>query len=262
MSRGSARVRRFRRIARTGYAMNGLIHLVIGGLAIGLVFGDDSGSAVGQSGVFGALAATFIGRLILWAAVVGLGTLGAWQIVRAVDIDLPEFTRRWGQRIVEAAKGVAYLALACTALIFALGGKSSSSQTVRDLSAHLSDTAFGTVVLTAIGLAFLGTGAGFIAIGIRRGFRKIVRIPAGRWGVVILTVGATGYIAKGIAFVLVGLVSVGSTLAGRPKASFGLNGAFNVLGALPYGTAFLTVVSVGLIVYGAFLVARARLAIL
>ena len=115
--------------------------------------------------------------------------------------------------------------------------------------------------LIAIGLTFFGAGITFIVIGIRRGFRKLIRLPTGgsRW--VVLTFGVAGYIAEGIALILVGLVSVAATLGGR-TGSFGLDGALRALATLPEGSIFLAVVGFGLILYGAFLVARTKLALL
>ncbi|CAN5266811.1 DUF1206 domain-containing protein [soil metagenome] len=256
----SNRTRRFRRLARSGFAANGLLHLVIGALAISLAFGDSSERLVDQSGIFGLLAATIVGRVLLWAAVAGFGALGLWQISRGVVLEGSNFGRTWGPRIRESFKGLAYLALGGTALIFALGGSTSSSAGVRSLTSSLLGSPIGVLLLLAIGCSFFGAGVGFIAIGIRRGFRKLLRMPRGRSRLLVLILGASGYIAKGIALVLVGLVSLAATVSGVPEDSFGLDAALRALATLPFGTVFLAIVGFGLELYGVFLIARAKLA--
>lgn len=254
------RIRRFRRLARSGFAANGVIHLVIGALAISLAFGDGGDRVVDQSGIFGVLAGTIVGRVLLWAAVSGFVALGVWQISRGVVIEGPSFGRTWGPRIRESFKGIAYLALGATALVFALGGSTSSSPTVRSLTGILLSSRLGVLLLVAIGLAFFGAGVGFVVIGIRRGFRKLLRMPRGPSRVLVLVLGASGYIAKGIALMLVGLVSVAATLSGAPEETFGLDAGLRALAALPFGTVFLAIVGFGLFLYGVFLIVRARLA--
>jgi hypothetical protein len=262
LSRREARTRRFRRLARTGYAVNGLIHFLIGGIAIGLAFGVASADEADQSGVLRQLASTPGGLVLIWAGIVGLVALGLWQVTRLGRISTPNPWKRWGKRLSEAVKGIVYLGLACTALAVALGGRTSSSETIQRVSAWLLETEGGALLLAAVGLSVLGTGVGFVVIGIRRTFRKLIRVPSGGAGWIMVRLGLAGYVAKGISLALVGALFVLAALTSDAARASGLDGALRALGDLPYGPVFLVVIGLGLVQYGAFLIGRAKLALL
>ncbi|NQX10252.1 DUF1206 domain-containing protein [Microbacteriaceae bacterium VKM Ac-2855] len=259
-ARSGRRTRRFRRLARTGFAVNGLIHVLIGATAIGLAFGDDSVDEVDPSGAIARLASTPLGLTVAWAAFSGLVALGLWQLTRFVGGTVADEPITWGRRISEAGKGLASLALGGTTLVFALGGSTSSSTTIRRINTELISSPLGSWILVAVGLTVLGSGIGFVVIGIRRGFRKLVRIPLGRRGAAVLSLGAAGYLAKGVALGIVGAIFVVAAATGDARQASGLDGALRFLAVPPYGTAALVIIGIGLIGYGVFLVARAKLA--
>ncbi|MGA1835438.1 DUF1206 domain-containing protein [Herbiconiux sp. 11R-BC] len=262
-ARDVSQSRVFRGVARSGFAVNGLIHVLIGALAIGVAVGGASGSGGGeadQSGALKQLAATPGGLFVLWAAVVGLFALGVWQLVQAFVVSDPDAKKKWGRRASEAGKGVVYLAIGATALVFALGGSSNSSDSSKTLSANLLSTPGGVFLLVALGLAVLGGGIGFVVIGVRRTFRKQIRVPAGTAGRAVTVLGMVGYIAKGIALAVVGVLFVVAALTADPQKASGLDGALKALASLPFGIVVLVAVGIGLIAYGVYLGARARLA--
>src|SRR6478736_4326479 len=97
--------------ARVGYAVNGVLHIVIGIIALQLAFGS--------------MADNGFGLVMLWVAVVAWLGLALWQVTEAIS-------GGWetSDRLKAAAKAVVYLALAWTAFRFASGsGSSSKSQT-------------------------------------------------------------------------------------------------------------------------------------
>src|ERR1700738_5521341 len=70
----------FQRVARTGYVVSGLLHLIIGYLAIRISLGVGGGTA-DQSGALAALAAKRGGIVALWIVVVALVVMGLWRLV-------------------------------------------------------------------------------------------------------------------------------------------------------------------------------------
>ena len=58
----------FERFARAGYVVSGLLHIIIGYLAIRIALGSGGGSA-DQSGALAAVSAKPGGRIALWAGV-------------------------------------------------------------------------------------------------------------------------------------------------------------------------------------------------
>ena len=69
--------------ARAGYAVSGLLHLLIGWIALQVAFGTVSKSA-DQSGALSALSANGLGKLLLWVAVAGFLGLALWQVADAL----------------------------------------------------------------------------------------------------------------------------------------------------------------------------------
>lgn len=258
--RSGVRTRRFRRLARCGFAVNGVVHLLIGGLSLRVAFGDDTSQEADASGAVARLAETPAGLAVVWAALAALVALGVWQFTLGGRSALPSRARRWGRRLVESGKGFASLALAGTTLVFALGGSTSSSRTIRTVSTELLARPAGAVVLVIVGLIVLGSGIGFVAIGVRRGFRKLVRIPDGRRGVAVLVLGTAGYLAKGIALGIAGGIFVVAAITGDTRRASGLDGALRFLDVPPWGTVALVAIGAGLVMYGGFLIARAKLA--
>lgn len=240
-------------VARVGYAVNGLLHILIGAIAIEVAAG--AGKEADQSGALGALASAPGGKLLLWVVVIGLAALGIWQIVSGFA--------QWGRagKVLSAlGQGVIYIAIALTALTFALGGSKSSASSTKSFSATLLTTPGGVFLLVLIGLGIFGGGVYFIVRGITLGFLKQIRVPSGDSGKAVTTAGRVGYIAKGIAIGVVGILFVAAAFTSDATKASGLDGALKALKQLPFGPIILIVVGVGVIVYGLYCFARARLA--
>jgi len=258
--RAVIRTRRFRRLARSGYAVNGLIHLLIGAIAISVASGARTVAGANPSGALRELAASPGGGILIWAAVVGLAALGVWQLTQAGLIADENPLRKWGRRASEAGKGLAYLALGGTAVVVALGGRTSSSETIQAVSARLLESEVGVLLLAATGLGVFGGGIGFVVIGLRRSFRKFIRVPAGRAGRLLLRLGRSGYIVKGISLGIIGTLLLIAAVTSDSHQAAGLDGALRALALLPHGAVYLTIVGLGLAQYGLFLMFRVRLA--
>jgi len=230
--------------ARVGFAVNGLLHLLIGGIALGVAFGG--GGEADQGGALGELASNPVGQVVLWVIVVGLVALGVFSILTAV-VDKNE-------KLKNAGKGVAYLAVGGTALTFALGGSSDSSQTTESLSAKLLETPGGVILLVVLGLAVIAIGVYFVVKGAKKKFLDDIT-GAGRATVVT---GTIGYIAKGIAIGVVGILFVVAAFTADATKAMGLDGALKSLASLPLGVLILAAVAIGLIAFGIYSFLRAR----
>ena len=233
--------------ARVGFAVNGLLHLLIGGIALGVAFGG--GGEADQGGALGQLASNPVGQVVLWAIVVGLAALGLFSILSAVV-----GTGETKDRIKNAGKGVAYLAVGGTALTFALGGSSDSSQTTESLSAKLLETPGGVILLVVLGLGVIAIGVYFVVKGAKKKFLDDI---TGRGRATVVT-GTIGYIAKGIAIGVVGILFIVAAFTADATKATGLDGALKSLAALPLGVLVLAAVAIGLIAFGIYSFLRAR----
>jgi hypothetical protein len=248
----------FRIAARVGYVVLGLLHLLIGVIAIAIATGG--GGSADQSGALAQVASAPAGMALLWVIVVALVALAIWQVTEAVVERNPDAKKRWEYRAKFVGTAVAYAAIAGTALTVALGGRSDSSQSTRSLSASLLAAPGGVFLLVLVGLVVAVVGVAFVVRGITRAFLKNLSVPGGAAGRGIRIFGTVGYIAKGIAVGVAGILFIVAALTQDPNAASGLDGALRSLAGLPFGQLVLWLVGAGLVVYGLFCFARARYA--
>jgi hypothetical protein len=248
----------FRTIARVGYVVLGIVHIVIGFIAISVATGG-AGEA-DQGGAMEAIRNTPLGVFLLWAIAIGLAVLAVWQVAQAFLERNPDTKKKWGYRVKYIGTALAYLAIAVTALVYAVGGSSDSSESSQTLSAGLMSSGGGILLLVLIGLVIFAVGAAFVVRGFTRGFEKHLDLPAGAARKGIVTFGIVGYVAKGIAVAVTGALFVAAAITHDPQKAGGVDAALHSLAGLPAGSVILWVVGAGLIIYGVFCFARARYA--
>lgn len=236
--------------ARLGYAVNGLLHLLIAWLAVQVALGVRAAKA-DQSGALATLTDSTLGTLTLWAAVVGFALLAMWQVTEAV------IRRKRSVKLKAAGKTIVYAAIGWSALGFLRGsGSDSSTQTV-DITARLLGAPLGRVLVAVVGLAVLGVAGYHGYKGWTRRFLHDLREHPGTWAV---WSGVGGYIAKGIALAFVGALFLVAAAQGNPDKATGLDGAMRALMELPGGSVPLLIIAVGFAAYGVYSMARSRVA--
>lgn len=245
-----------RTLARLGYAADGLVHLLIGVIVLVVTFGGDGESD--QTGAFKAVAAAPLGFVALWLLAVALWALAAYHVFEAMLARGENAAKKWMQRLSEYGQAAAFAVLGIIAAVVAAGARPDGERTVESASGTLMSATGGSLLLGAIGLGVAVAGAAFIGLGIIRRFREQLSIPEGVVGVVITVVGVVGYIAKGIALLIVGALLVAASVTLDPDVAGGMDGAVHALVRLPLGPWLGGAVGIGVIAYGVFLFARAR----
>jgi hypothetical protein len=245
----------FRGGARAGYAVAGVLHILIGVLAISVATGG--GEEADQSGALATIAKNPAGALLLWVVVVGLFALGIWQILEAATVQEGDPKKRTGKRLKEAGKAVAYLAIGVTAVRYAMGGGGSGEQSTENATAGLLGSPWGIALLLLVAVVTIAIGVGFVWSGVKKKFLDTIIPPTGnaRRGTELL--GQVGYIAKGIAVIVIGILFAAAVFTADPKQAGGLDGALKALAALPFGVVILILVGLGFIAYGLFFFVRA-----
>lgn len=251
--------RAFRTMARVGYVVLGIVHIVIGVIAVSIAVGAGGGEA-DQGGAMQQIARVPFGTVVLWVIALGLLALGVWQVGEAVVERDPDAGKKWGRRAGYGGTAIAYFAIGATALTYALGGQSDSSQSTENLSAQLLAAPGGVVLLVLVGLVILGVGVAFVVNGIEKSFEKHLLLPPGRVGDAVRTLGTVGYVAKGIAIGAVGILFVTAALTNDAEKAGGLDDALKSLAGLPFGQILLWLVGAGLVVYGVYCFARGKYA--
>jgi hypothetical protein len=244
--------------ARAGYVAAGLLHVMIGVIAL-RVAGGGSGSA-DQSGAVAALAGSPGGTVLLWACFLGCAALAVFLFSEIFFGATQRSDRdRLKHRVKMGGQAVVYGAIGAVFGTYALGGTSDSSGSTQSLSARLMAHPAGTVLLIAVGLGLVVAGAFFVHRGVTRSFRENLKsLPPGTAGRAVLWLGAAGYAAKGVALAVLGVLVVVATVRNDPEQSSGLDGALKALQEQPFGAWILGAVALGLICYGIFMVVRSR----
>lgn len=251
----------FERFARAGFVVSGIVHLIIGYIAIRLALGGAAGTA-DQSGAMTELAAKPGGIAALWVGVVAFAIMGLWRLAEAAlgSSSRPDADSKKSEvidRLKALSLAVVYFAFAFSAFGFARGsGKSSSGQSA-GITARLMQTTAGTIVLLAGALVIIAVGGYHVYKGVSRSFLDDLE---GITSPLVRRLGMVGYIAKGLAIAAIGLLVILAVSQSEPGKATGLDGAFKTLGAQPYGAALLIAAGVGIITYGLYSFAMARYA--
>jgi len=213
--------------ARLGYATLGLLHLLIAWIALKVAWDIGGGSKQADtSGALQTLTTSGTGVFLIWVCVVGFLLLAVWQLFEAA-IGYGETS----DRLKAAAKGVTYLFFAFTTFKVAQGSNSSAEKQTEDFTASLMTSPGGRLLVGVVGLVVLGIAGYHVYKGWTKKFLEDLREQPGDWAV---TAGRIGYIAKGVALVIV-------------KDA-------------PFGPFLLTLVAVGIAAYGVYSFARSRYA--
>ncbi|WP_324386223.1 DUF1206 domain-containing protein [Nostocoides sp.] len=239
--------------ARLGYAASGLIHLVLGWIAVQIAWSRSAASA-DQSGAFATLAKQPFGELLLWACVAGFALLAVWHLTATITGAAGPET---ADRVKAAAKMIMYAALGWTAFTFASGGRTSSKEQTKDFTAGLMSSAGGRLLVGVLGLGIIAAGGYHVYKGWRSKFLEDLVQHPGTWAVLA---GRVGYLAKGIALAVMGLLFVVGAMRGSAAKTTGLDGALHSLREQPFGSILLTLVGAGIAAYGVYSFARARYA--
>ena len=244
-------------LARAGYVFIGLVHILVGAIALQIDRGQ--GGQADQSGAIGSLASKPGGPVLLWAGFAACAALALWMVGEAVFAARSETESK--KKLQEAAsaagKAVVFGVLTFTFAVFATGGSKSSSQSASDFTAKLMAAPAGVVLLAALGLAIIGAGVYYVYRGVTRKFMEDLQDP-GKARTAVEWIGTVGYAAKGVVLALVGILIIVAAATADPSKSTGLDGGLKTLGSQPYGVFLLAAVAAGLVAYGLYSMARAR----
>lgn len=252
----------FEYTARAGFAISGVLHLLIAFIVLRIAFG--SGGNADQSGALATLASQPGGTLMVWAAAVGMAALALWHVAEAIVGKHPGEKSRSQQdsedrplwkRGKDIGVAVVYFSIAISAARFAMGSGQASSRQNAGLSAQLMGSGWGKTLLILVGLGVLGVGGYHVYKGFSKKFCKDLR---GSVSGFVEKIGVTGYVAKGLVFAGAGILVIVATVTADPSKAAGLDAAVKTLGQAPFGKFLLILAAIGIAAFGAYSFARSR----
>ncbi|WP_459546641.1 DUF1206 domain-containing protein [Nocardia sp. X0981] len=247
------------RFARAGFLMAGLVHLLIGYLAVRIAFGGDG--ATDQSGAMAELAAKPGGVFLLSVGVVAFVLMALWRLAEAASGRRSRAQGKGGgseafHRAKACAVAVVYFCYAVTAFGFARGSGRSSGSESAGLSARLMHSDGGRIALVVAGLVIVAVGGYHVYKGLTRKFVQELRTDSA----FLRRLGTVGYTSKGLVIAGVGVLVMVAVGRSDPSKAGGLDAALKTLGAQPYGVVLLIAAGLGIAAYGLYDFACARYA--
>ncbi len=245
------------RVARAGLVGRGLLHGLIGLMALRIAAGEPQEQA-DQRGALAAVARQPLGRVLVLAIAASLLAYAAWRLLEAV-VD-PEDVGPL-KRVGLAARGLLYLGFSWTALSLSLAGsKAQGGHEQQDITARVLAWPFGQALVVVVGLVVIGVGLWngwrIVSRSYEKELKEYEMSPQQcRWA---KRVAQVGLLARMMAFALSGGFLVRAALRYDPQEAVGLDASLHQLATKPAGPPLLVFVGVGLIAFGIFQLVLAR----
>jgi hypothetical protein len=248
--------------ARVGLVAFGLVHLLIAWIALQIAWGGGGGNADSQ-GALSTVAKEPYGEALLWIVAAGLAALAVWQVMTAVwgHRDESDEKHRTFKRLAAIGRAIVYAAIGFSAARTATGsGGKSQDQKGEGLTADLLGAPAGRILVAAIGVAILVIAVRHVHRGLSDNFTHDLEGAAtsGSSGSAVLVLGRVGYVGKGAAIGVVGVLFGWAAVAYDPDKAGGLDDALKTVRDQPYGPYLLTFVAIGLAAFGLFCFAWAK----
>lgn len=247
-------------IARAGYPVNGVLHLLIAYIIVRVAFGF-TGDA-DQTGALATLADQRGGETSLWVVALGLVALAMWRLAETVlGLHPGEHTHAHLResplvnRLKAFGLAVLYLALAFTAAQFALGVGRQGSDRAVGLSARLMQSDGGNLLLVVVGVVVAAIGGYLVYKGVSRKFLGDLTVPGGR---LITVLGVCGHVGEGVVLFAAGASVSGAPFLRDPTRAAGLDAAVETFGQARFGQTILVVAAAGFAAYGLYSFALTR----
>jgi len=250
----------FDRGIRFGMVVYGVVHLLIAWLAIQLALGQHQANA-SQKGAMQVLAKQPFGPFLLWLVAIGMFVLVLWRGLEAfVGHQEYDGAKRWRKRAVSAFKAILYGYIAVLALQYAVGSGASAGSGSSSYTAKLMNQPFGRWLVGLVGVAIIAYGLNYAWRGWTEKFMENLdaRGTMSEVGTAYRWIGKVGYIAKGIAFAIIGGLFIAAAVTHHAKKSGGLDDALRTVLQQPFGPFLLILTGVGIGCYGVFCFVRAR----
>jgi hypothetical protein len=247
-------------LARIGFAVKGIVYLLLGGLALGTVIGA-GGRLTDPHGVELALLDAPFGRVVVAALAAGLALYAAWRFLEAFADANNKGASSGGiaQRAVYALSGTIYAALAIDAARLATGWGGSSRGNILPTTIIGAPIARSVLLLVAVGVALYGVMQARIAMSKNLSDQLNVRRVSREAGHTVVRISRIGLAARAVVLVALGVVLFRArTNPDSAAANTDIGDSLRLLAALPTGPWLMLAIAAGLMAYGVFQLVQAR----
>ncbi|MEU8300133.1 DUF1206 domain-containing protein [Micromonospora sp. NPDC048909] len=247
-------------LARAGFIGYGIVHLLFAWLALQIAFGKSADDG-DQSGALRTLAEQPLGKFLVIATAVGLLAMAIWQALEAaVGHRAERGKERVWERLASAGRTLVYLYFAWTAYKVFSDAGSNSADKQEALTGQAMQSSGGRWLVGLAGLVLAGIGVGLVIYGLVKRFEKHLKTGemSPRTRKTARRLGIAGYVAKGIAYGIAGVLVVVAAVTYDPEKARGLDAALRTLREQSYGSLLLTLVALGIGAFGVFCFLQSR----
>ena len=254
-----ARSEGFEWLARAGFAARGVIYVLVGVLALDLAFGD-GGSEASQQGALRTIGDQPLGAVLLILVAIGLAGYALWRFVHALLGHGKERSSSGSERVAALGSGIVYAGLCVAAIKLLLGSDPGESETPHKAASGVFGWPAGAWIVGIAGAVVVGIGLYQAYRGVTNDFLEDTKTEEMSAGVKtwIRWVGILGYVARGVAFGLIGAFLIKAAVEYDPSNAVGLDGALAKLAHASYGPYLLALVAAGLMAFGVYSLSNAR----
>lgn len=247
---------------RFGIAAKGFVYSLIGVLTLLAAIGR-GGKKSGGSGALESLAGGPIGMILLGITALGLIAYVIWRIYQAFADPEDKGSDAKGiiRRVGYFSSGLLYALLAFTAISILLGsgGGSGSGGSQETIVAKILSKTFGQILVAIIATVILAKALYQMFRAYSGKYREKVKDQqlSPKVQDLVVTFGKIGYTARGFVIGVIAFLFYKAALTSSSDQAGGTKDAFSFM-QNEFGTVVLALVSVGLLMYGIFILVKAR----
>lgn len=250
-----------KRIAQAGYIAKGIVYVLLGLLGFMAAFeiaGKEDNEAT-QTGALQFLKGLPAGTILLLLLAIGLLCYSTWRGIQTFYNPDGE-QKKWPKRLRYLFSGLAYLALAYTAVRAVFENRSGNGDQNQELAGELMNQPLGQVLVALAGLSLAAVGIYQIYYGFSEKYTKHVQDLSlqSQHASLLLRSGKIGYISRGIVWLVIAYLFIRAAVHSSASEAGNTGKAFQFVEGSPYGSYLLGALGLGLIAYGIFNFIRAR----
>jgi hypothetical protein len=235
--------------ARVGLASQGVLYIVVGLLALNIVFGDDA--QADQHGAISAVASQPFGKVLLFILTGGVAAHALWRASKAIRTDDER-----PKQAADAARALLYtvFTFACVRVLIDVHASDSGGggKNERKATGTVLDWPGGRWLVVIAGIVVVGAGIWQWRQPFTQRFLEKLRLTglSEGWRRVITALGTAGFVARGVALALMGWFLIHAAIDDEPREAGGLDHALHSL-ATEHAWR-LVLVAAGLFAFGVF----------
>jgi hypothetical protein len=248
-----------KKIAQAGYISKGIVYVLLGLLGFMAAFELTRNNEATQSGTLQFVKDLPAGTILLLLLALGLICYSIWRGIQTFYNPTNE-EKKWTKRLRYLFSGLAYLALAYTALRAAFENNSNNGDQNQKLAGELMSQPLGQVLVGIAGLIFAGVGIYQIYYGFSEKYRKHVQDLSlqSQHASTLLKSGKIGYISRGTVWLVIAYLFFRAAIHSSASEAGSTGKAFQFIETSSFGSYLLAALGLGLIAYGIFNFIRAR----